>query len=301
MLRGRFVCGLRDTHLPQRLLSERHLTFRIAYDMAKAAEAAATHQAQFRPREHSGKVHATAKTNAGLGSAQKPRGNDGKPKDSFQRHDCYRCLGSHKRTDCPFRTAICFSCGKPGHLRKACQKRKQKGGKTHVVQEEQKDSDLYNLHQVHSVHSTVPRYTVTLRVDDKLVPFEVDSGCAYTLISEETYTATWIKKPPWLGPVEVGLQTWSGEPMKLKGSVEVRVRWKSKDYLLPLLVVKGTGCSLLGRNWFQPLNIKISGVNSVPAATSIDALLSKFSSVFADPCEGHAGPPVEIELKGTEK
>ncbi|XP_064479086.1 uncharacterized protein K02A2.6-like [Ornithodoros turicata] len=85
--------------------------------------------------------------------------------------------------------------------------------------------------------------------------------------------------------------------MKLKGSVQVRVRWKSKDYLLPLLVVKGTGCSLLGRNWFQPLNIKISGVNNVSAATSIDALLSKFSSVFADPCEGHAGPPVEIELK----
>lgn len=43
MLRDRFVCGIMDEHLQQRLFAETNLTFKKAYDMAVRTEGAAQH------------------------------------------------------------------------------------------------------------------------------------------------------------------------------------------------------------------------------------------------------------------
>lgn len=48
MLGDRFVCGLRDEHLKQRLFAERDLTFLKAFDIAARAENAKDHQWQIK-------------------------------------------------------------------------------------------------------------------------------------------------------------------------------------------------------------------------------------------------------------
>lgn len=81
MLRDRFVCGLKDTHLQQRLLSERQLTFRSAYDMAKAAEAAAKQQAQLRFRGTEAGVHAAHTDKAGAADSRQHKQKLGSTKN----------------------------------------------------------------------------------------------------------------------------------------------------------------------------------------------------------------------------
>ncbi|XP_077519911.1 uncharacterized protein LOC144129685 [Amblyomma americanum] len=48
MMRDRFVCGLRNEGVQQRLLAEHSLTFKVAYDLATTAEATAKQQRDIR-------------------------------------------------------------------------------------------------------------------------------------------------------------------------------------------------------------------------------------------------------------
>lgn len=83
----------------------------------------------------------------------------------------------------------------------------------------------------------------------------------------------------------------------MAGICDVLVRSKTKDYLLPLLVVKGKGCNLLGRNWFEPLRIKVNGIHSVEPQDQLESIIQKHSAVFSDTISGHTGAPVNLELK----
>lgn len=54
MLRDRFVCGLGDAHIQQRLLAEEFWSFTTAYDIVLRAEGAAKHQQNL--KTHAGEV-----------------------------------------------------------------------------------------------------------------------------------------------------------------------------------------------------------------------------------------------------
>lgn len=46
-------------------------------------------------------------------------------------------------------------------------------------------------------------------------------------------------------------------------NLKMLVRFKSKYYLLALLVMKCSGCCLMGSNWFDALHVKVQGINQV--------------------------------------
>ncbi|XP_075553648.1 uncharacterized protein LOC142586285 [Dermacentor variabilis] len=81
MMRGRFVCGLQNEAVQQRLLAERDLTFNVAYDLAAIAEATAKQQRDIRMQGQSetdcqGMIQATRTKQEAEGSI------------------CYRCNGT---------------------------------------------------------------------------------------------------------------------------------------------------------------------------------------------------------------
>ena len=58
---------------------------------------------------------------------QVPRGNSAvhKVTSPSQKEGCSRCgLTNHKSTDCRFKEATCHSCGKKGHIKRACRSSK---------------------------------------------------------------------------------------------------------------------------------------------------------------------------------
>ncbi|XP_037505702.1 uncharacterized protein LOC119382034 [Rhipicephalus sanguineus] len=298
MLRDRFVCGIRDEHLQQRLFAEKDLTFQRALDLALSSESASKQQRGLKGATSSAEAHKTSQS-------KKER------KHSAQQRRCYRCDGWHEADTCKFRTAQCRFCSKKGHIENACisKKKKNKEGNlnarqgTHMVNAQPVCYDLedtdrcYDLHAV-SGRQPYPKFLVDVKVEGRPLKFEVDTGAACSLISEATYHQTWPSNAPKLSREPLDLRTWSGEGLDTVGSAQVRVRFKSKDYVLPLLVMKGTGCNLLGRDWFSALNIRVHGINQVAEPSQeIQEVLARHPDVFKEGIDGYVGPLVHLDLE----
>jgi len=113
-------------------------------------------------------------------------------------------------------------------------------------------SEDYPLHHITaSVKSGTrqsPPLEVEIQIDKIPLTMELDTGAAYTLVSETTFNQFWKRE---LQPSQVRLTAYSGDEIPVIGSTEVCVNYGSQVATLPLLVVKGEGPSLLGRNWLR--------------------------------------------------
>ena len=79
---------------------------------------------------------------------------------------------------------------------------------------------------------------------------EVDTGTSVSLISENTYCNTWLAaKRLLILPSDTCLYTYSGELIKVLGTISVTIRYKDQVKQLSLLVVPTDGHLLLGRDW----------------------------------------------------
>ncbi|XP_037528475.1 uncharacterized protein LOC119405707 [Rhipicephalus sanguineus] len=298
MLHDRFVCGIRDEHLQQRLFAEKDLTFQRALDLALSSESASKQQRGLKGATSSAEVHKTSQSKK-------------ESKHSAQQRRCYRCDGWHEADTCKFRIAQCRFCSKKGHIENACISRKKKNKEgnlnarqgTHMVNAQPVCDDLedtdrcYDLHAV-SGRQPCPKFLVDVKVEGRPLKVEVDTGAACSLINEATYHQTWPSNAPKLSREPLDLRTWSGEELDTVGSAQVRVRFKSKDYVLPLLVMKGTGRNLLGRDWFSALNIRVHGINQVAEPSQeIQEVLARHPDVFKEGIDGYVVPLVHLDLE----
>ncbi|KAK8784126.1 hypothetical protein V5799_009508, partial [Amblyomma americanum] len=242
MLRDRFVCGLCDESLQQRMFAEKDLTFNKAYDITVRAESAGHQQREI--RRNTEPVHQTSN----------------QPNHSVDASENTPPSDVHGTT-----TAAAPSV-------------------------------LYDLNTMKL--GTRPKIFTEVSVHDQLIKFEVDSGAACTLISEDTFRTSWPSDAPTLQQDDTHLRTWSGQNLPLLGSANVRVNYNGKTHTLPLLVVKGSGSSLLGRNWFASLGVTICGIHQTPSQDVVQQLQEKYEIVFSEEIPGNEGPPVTLELLG---
>ncbi len=125
--------------------------------------------------------------------------------------------------------------------------------------------------------------TVEIMVNDKMLEMELDTGAAVSIISEEArqklFSGVSLQKSP------VVQQTYTGEPMEVKGQLMVRVRYGAQEHTLPLTVIAGDGPTLLGRDWLQrvQLNWKSIGLAALDHGNDrVQGLLQKYKEVFRD-------------------
>ena len=113
--------------------------------------------------------------------------------------------------------------------------------------------------------------------------FEIDTGAAVTLISEETYNKHYQDKP--LQKSSLKLKTYTGEPLQVVGQVTVTVSYHNQQGSYTLYVVKGAGPSLLGRDWLKHIRLDwkaiATTVNHINSP-SYQTLLDQYSEVFRD-------------------
>ena len=105
--------------------------------------------------------------------------------------------------------------------------------------------DPKDLYQVEG--KSRPPYVVELFVNGALLQMELDTGAAVTRISEKTYRNLW-KQTPKLKPTSTRLRTYSGQQLVVLGTFNVQAKYEAQSAEVPLVVVKGSGPSLLGRN-----------------------------------------------------
>ena len=113
---------------------------------------------------------------------------------------CYRCNGTnHKPEFCFFYLKTCNFCKKQGHKESACRIKSNQGGQMqrqrrnvkHVaedISETLDDDEEYQIMTVSGSNSrNVEPIMVVLNLNHNVVPLEVDTGAAVTLISQNTF------------------------------------------------------------------------------------------------------------------
>ena len=282
MLRDRIVCGIRDKSVQCSLLKESKLTYDTALDTALAAESA---------KKDAQKLQDSTKVEGhSLGDVcrveDKPSSQGNKSLQDGGKESktvCYRCGGKHDPSHCRFREAECHYCKKRGHIATVCRKKKSRqkqGDKTkaqanHVDGGE--DSDNYSMFQV-STSSTRP-LMVTVQVNGVDLEMELDTGASVSLVGEETFRRI-QGNASILQPSKAGLYTYTGESIAVLGSADVQVEHHGQSLKLPLIVKKGEGPSLLGRNWLSVLKLDWQHIFKVEVNHNLQGVLNQFSEVF---------------------
>ena len=126
--------------------------------------------------------------------------------------------------------------------------------------------------------------TVTVKANQADLLMEVDTGASASLISEATYKQLLQGNLPRLKKTNVKLHTYSGELLKVLGSITIDVVYEGQNEKLPLLVVAGEGPSLLGKNWMTKIRLNWNKlVHKVQVEDyTLDAVLQKHPDVFKE-------------------
>lgn len=287
-LRDRLVCGVQDKNLQDNLLKKSNLTYKTAVEMALESEARAKHLKliQYVP---SSEVPSTTMENT-----SEPM-DINVVKEENKKILCYRCGGSHLYHKCKYIAVKCRLCNKIGHFARMC-RQKESSVKNIMEQEVKPANKLNGLFSINDNRNRVPPVSIKVYINRVPMNFEIDSGSTYTIVSENQAQRIWNNKMPVFGKCKINLQTWTCNKVELLGSIQVLVEYKDFRGNLDLLIAKGSGHSLLGRNWFQALGIKIDGINMITDNTVLKKL-EKYKNVFTKKLGVYKGPQVKVHIR----
>ncbi|XP_041379565.1 uncharacterized protein LOC121392407 [Gigantopelta aegis] len=273
MLRDRLICGCNDDRL-QRLLLQKPspLTIDKAFTIAQAHESA-ERSAKDLLRPDSSQVNSL-----------KGRRDPNFSRDRAVSIECYRCLGAHSPAVCRFKNVACSFCKKTGHIARACRSKrgpvqKDTHKSTHTTRRKNLRDTPKRAHQItdseadHSPNEStytlfnmntnrVKPIQVTVNVNGVDITMEVDTGASVSIISESTYRKYWEKgQAPPIVPSSTNLKTYT------------------------LTVVKGSGPSLLGRDWLLKIKLNWEKLHLnylQPKALKLEDVLNRHNVLFKD-------------------
>ena len=221
MLRDRIVCGVNDQQTQKKLLAEKTLSFDRAMEIALAVESAT---------KGARDITSGMCDNAPLHvvSDKTP------PVANFK---CFHCgRGNHKPTECYLKDATCNRCNKKGHIARVCRSRPR----TSVPQTKRnplqvnaapletsssEENEEYSLFAVHNTKDSTKPLVVSMTLNDKEIPMEIDTGSAVTVLPESTYRSI-LTEP--LQESTIKLCTYSGEQLEVKGTAMCKVKYDDK-------------------------------------------------------------------------
>ena len=112
---------------------------------------------------------------------------------------------------------------------------------------------------------------------------ELDTRAAMSLISQSTYDKLFSNVK--LRPSDIILRTYTSQAIIVLGQLDADVIYEDQKRKLSLLVIKGSGPSLIGRNWMLLLHLNWSSIKLTRTSNNqmeLDLLISKYPSVFDD-------------------
>lgn len=276
MLITQFICGLRNEQVQRRLLQEKEekLTKATALEMAAAAECAVKQQVAIREEP----VKWVNK------SPHRPNEQD----------KCNRCGARHGGV-CKYVNAVCYRCNKKGHLESVCMTTQKKDSR-----QGQHKKQHHRGHQGRAVNcvrtdSEFNQQLATVKISGQFVKMEVDSGSPYTILSLRKFRELLPRAK--LDHHTANITDFQGGRILVRGEHRITIEYHGQVIQnLPLLVVDCEAPSIIGRNWFKPLNITLQGVHVVRGKITIKDVLQEYDEVFSSELGCYKGPPVRFEL-----
>lgn len=310
-LRDRLVAGIRTEGVRCRLLAmpDEEVTWERACSVAMAMEAATQDTKEMLQTDSKGAAVETEDVHWQRKVAQSSKAPSreaptqaswekatGAAKQETKRM-CHRCGGQHTPVSCRFVNSTCYRCTKKGHVAKMCKSKL-------VNRVESEECENENANELLSLYHTnqkegMPAIVIEVRINDKVIPMELDTGAAVSIMSE----AECAKHFPNAScrQANVKLATYNGTTVPTVGIMDVKVQYQGQCLELPLVIAKETQGArmptLFGRDWLSKIKINWQEVFSVNVVAKEAFLAEKFPEVFDAGFGTIKGFQCSIELK----
>lgn len=132
-------------------------------------------------------------------------------------------------------------------------------------------------------------------VNAMLVTMELDTGAVVSIMSEQQQQQE-IFPEAQLQPSRVVLLTYTAESVAVVGVLPVRVAYGGEEYELSLVIVRGNGPALFGRDWKICLDWHSITFHTV-LTSELERVLQKHEVVFCEELGTIGTPPVHLSVK----
>ena len=250
MIRDRIVVGLLDAKLSEKLQLDQELMLSKAVTQVRQAEAIKQQQALLwgeTPSMCMGAMH----PDTHVGAVQKNKQFTQREDKLSPTSTCDRCgkSPSHERQQCPARDAIYHKCAKRGHFKAVCRAAKMGG-----IHSPGEDSSFLGGVTETGDKSRETLWSVTLSVNSKPMPFEIDTGVEVSVISQKAHQDI---GSPTLRPPENTLRGPSKHRLVVKGQFTAKLTTDNKEVEQELYVVQDLHRHLLGCPAIKALDLAI--------------------------------------------
>ncbi|KAJ8716473.1 hypothetical protein PYW07_003100 [Mythimna separata] len=252
-LLDKFIMGMAAGRERDKLFvqNQRELTLAKAIDLAESVRCARQASSQAAP----GASNADAASHA-----------DADAVFNIKKEKCSVCgFNNHKSNQCRFKNYKCKKCNTKGHLRKMC----PNGEKIKYVDEGTVDDAggddgefFYNIRCIKG-----KPMTERVMISGLALEFEIDSGSAVSVISENTYKSYFKELP--LSVTNKKLFSYTGENIKTLGIVLLPISYNGRTEVLNVYVVHAGGPPLLGRDFIREFDLELAPAN---ASATVHAL-----------------------------
>ncbi|KAL0811118.1 hypothetical protein ABMA28_010384 [Loxostege sticticalis] len=174
--------------------------------------------------------------------AHKGRDNSATVRSGIKCSVCGR--SNHKSSQCRFANYKCNKCNEKGHLRKMCTKVKYVTAEAEGVSEDDDDGKFFYIRSMRG-----EPMVELISINQTSYKFEIDSGSAVTVISEQFYKSNFKDVP--LSTARKRLMTYTGRHIECVGVARLPVSYLQQTHDLDIHVVRDGGPPLLGRDFIS--------------------------------------------------
>ena len=122
------------------------------------------------------------------------------------------------------------------------------------------NKEVYAMYNHAASRPAMDPVIVQVQIDNKDVNMQIDTGASISIVSEECYNANWDAESLPLTPSRCVLNTYTQQRIPVLGECVVAVNHNGQQAKLPLIIVKGNGPNLLGRDWMREIKIAWASV-----------------------------------------
>ena len=310
MIRDRIVAGISDNHTRERLLAKKDLTLTTASEMCQTSELAKQHLKTL--NEDTREVASVKWKGRGQLSdtnnnqvdkrGQNSKDSKGQNKSKFPsfpkkrtKHKCNRCGTEHTSGRCPAYGKRCNKCHRLNHFAKYCMSKTvdaieqsdQATGVTVGPESLYFDSVEISSNQTDQTETkSVPKDWIhPLVVQNKIIPFKLDTGAQANVLSYDDYKGMTRVK---LHSANETLRSFTGDLVRHEGKCVLSVRSGHRETKAMFFVSKNSNTSLLGKDTCVKLGLikltcKVDTISSVrPSTQRLDdsTVFEKYPDVF---------------------
>ena len=215
-------------------------------------------------------------------------------------HLCRKCLKPEEKEDFQ-RIRVVQSCQK-GKLKKKSSKVRLLAAESEVNRDDEAPIQLDGSKQwsIFSVTSnSLAEILILLKIESQYCEMGLDTGASLSIISEDLYREKFKDIP--MKTTDAILKTYTGQIIPVDGQIDVEVQYGHQQEKLPLVVVRGRGSLLFGRNWLEKIRLNWEKIKQLSPDYRMESLVSKYSHVFEDTLGTIKSIHAKLEVKADAK